>query len=72
MDGSCLVYEKDNYLFPINFGHRSDFFAGDALFHSGDVMSANTGRQTINLSLRSLPKSILYMGKGWESEGVRE
>ena len=63
LDGSCLVFENSEYLYPINFGHRKDLVTGNALFHSGDVMSSHTGRQTINLSLRSLPKSIpsLYL-----------
>jgi stress response protein SCP2 len=61
LDGTCLVYENSDYLFPINFGHRRDVVTGGALFHSGDVMGPKSGRHTINLSLRSLPKNISHL-----------
>eukprot|EP00026_Physarum_polycephalum_P008607 Phypoly_transcript_08695.p1 GENE.Phypoly_transcript_08695~~Phypoly_transcript_08695.p1 ORF type:complete len:247 (+),score=14.26 Phypoly_transcript_08695:725-1465(+) len=61
LDGSCLVYENSEYLFPINFGHRKDLVTGNALFHSGDMMGTHTGRQTIQLSLRSLPKNVSHL-----------
>jgi hypothetical protein len=63
LDGSCMVYNKQKLLFPIDYSNWKVSSTGEDLFHSGDIMNHTnrTGKHTINLSLKNLPDRILLV-----------
>lgn len=63
LDGSCMVYNKQKLLFPIDYSNWKVSSTGEDLYHSGDIMNHTnrTGKHTINLSLKNLPLHITHL-----------
>jgi len=68
LDASCLVYKGKKRVATVDYSTTR--FGGDAIRHSGDVMSANGGTHTIHLDLYALDPgitSLFFVLSSWDS-----
>lgn len=69
LDASCLVFDKKNFLEPIDYSKRST--AG--IVHSGDRMTSTTGHHYIHIDLKSLNNNVtncFFTLSAWNSPTI--